>query len=301
MLHRNIEKFLLKEAKERFLRYVRVDTASDPDSGRHPSTETQKDLARLLEKELRQIGLTDVEANDFCYVYATLPASEGVDAPPVTFCAHMDTSSSEPGKDVHPVIHENYDGGAIAFKDDPALTLDPEIAPALLKYKGDNIITASGKTLLGADDKAGIAEIMAALAALTKFEALVHPELRVIFTPDEEIGEGPDNIDRDRFGEFGYTIDGGEMGEIEAECFDAYMAEIVFNGKNIHPGYAKNKMLNAGAIAARFFSALPEYETPERTEKREGFYHLLRIRGDESRALLKIIIRDFERVNNLKR
>lgn len=301
MIHENIQDFLLKDARERFLRYVRIDTASDPDSGKHPSTEKQRDLARLLEKELHQIGLVDIELDEFCYVYATLSASDGVDAPPVTLCAHMDTSSSEPGKDVRPVIHENYDGGVISFEDDPDLALDPGSAPELLKYKGENIITASGKTLLGADDKAGIAEIMAALAALKRFEGLPHPELRVIFTPDEEIGEGSENINTDRFGEFGYTIDGGEMGEIEAECFDAHEAELVFHGKNIHPGYAKNKMINAGAIAARFFSALPEYGTPERTEKREGFYHLLKINGDETRAMLKMIIRDFERENNLKR
>ncbi len=301
MIPRNITDFLLKEARERFLRYVRIDTASDPDSGKHPSTEKQKDLARLLEKELRHIGLADIEADDFGYVYATLPASEGVEAPSVSLCAHMDTSSSEPGKDVEPAIHENYDGGVISFRDDADLTLNPEMAPELLRYKGETIITASGKTLLGADDKAGIAEIMAALAALKRFEELPRPELRVMFTPDEEIGEGADNINRERFGRFGYTMDGGEMGEIESECFDAHQAEIVFNGKNIHPGYAKNKMINAAAIAARFFSALPEYETPERTEGREGFYHLLKIEGEETRALLKLIIRDFERDANLKR
>ena len=179
--------------------------------------------------------------------------------------------------------------------------MTPEESPELKDFLGETIITADGRTLLGADDKAGIAEIMAALSALKTFEKLRHPELRIAFTPDEEIGEGADHIDLKRLGDIGYTVDGGMMGELEQECFDAWKLSLVFHGRNIHPGYAKNRMLNAGAIAARFAASLPEYETPEHTSNREGFYHLMEIHGDENEAVLQFIIRDFEAAANQRR
>ena len=229
------------------------------------------------------------------------PLLAGFKGPAVTFCAHMDTSPSEAGYDVIPVLHSDYDGGTIRFPDNEGLVLTPSDAPELLQFPGETIITANGRTLLGADDKAGIAEIMAALSALRTFEKLRHPELRIVFTPDEEIGEGADHVDLKRLGRFGYTVDGGMMGELEQECFDAWKVSLVFHGRNIHPGYAKNRMLNAGAIAARFAAFLPEYETPEHTAEREGFYHLTGILGDENKAVLKYIIRDFETERNQRR
>ncbi|NNG00525.1 MAG: peptidase T [Desulfobacteraceae bacterium] len=303
MFTTEIQDFMRQEAKRRFLTYVQIDTTSDPMSGKHPSSENQLDLGRLLVTELEDLGLQDVDLDQHGFVYAMLPArpASSGEVPAITFCAHMDTSSSEPGKDIVPVVHENYDGGDILYDKNEALRLTPQISPELSGLIGQNIITASGDTLLGADDKAGIAEITAALATFKKFKELAHPELRIVFTPDEEIGEGTTNIDMNRLGKFGYTMDGGEMGELEIECFDAFEAVITFNGRNIHPGYAKNKMINAGAIAARYFADLPEHETPEHTENREGFFHLLDISGDETRATLKLIIRDFERKNNERR
>ena len=301
MLDQHIKSFLLNDARERFCKYVRIATASDPESDTHPSTKDQWDLARLLEQELTRIDLLDIELDSHCYVYATLPACGQAKGPPITLCAHLDTSPSESGTGVMPVIHENYDGGVIAFEKSNDLQLGPDDSPELLRFVGHNIITSAGDTLLGADDKAGIAEIMAALAAFCRFDTLRHPELRIVFTPDEEIGQGTDHIDLNRLGKFGYTIDGGIMGVVEEECFDAFEATLTFTGRNIHPGYAKNKMINAGAISARFVAALPEYETPEHTEKREGFLHVTDINGDENRAVVKIILRDFEKEKNSER
>ncbi len=219
----------------------------------------------------------------------------------LTFCAHVDTSPSESGNGVAPVLHENYDGGPISFPKNPGLVLSPAEEPELLEFRGDAVITGSGDTLLGADDKAGVAEIMAALAALVRFPGLAHPELRIVFTPDEEIGRGTDGIDLKRLGTYGYTMDGGMVGELEDECFNAHKAVLVFKGRNIHPGYAKNKMINAVAIAARFIASLPEAESPEHTEKREGFFHLVDLRGDENEARAVLIVRDFEAGENARR
>jgi tripeptide aminopeptidase len=296
-----IRDFLRKDARERFLRYVRINTCSDPETGSHPSSDEQWVLGKLLKEELLALGLTKVELDDFCYVYGTLPASEGATGPAVTFCAHMDTSPSEEGCDVVPIMHPDYNGGAIHFPGNESLTLTPEDSPELKQFLGETIITSDGNTLLGGDDKAGIAEIMAALSALRTFDGLPHPELRIVFTPDEEIGEGADHIDLNRLGKIAYTVDGGMIGELEQECFDAWELSIIFHGRNIHPGYAKNHMVNAGAIAARFAASLPEHETPEHTVNREGFYHLMNILGDENRATLKYIIRDFDPAANLRR
>ncbi|NQU03552.1 MAG: tripeptide aminopeptidase PepT, partial [Syntrophaceae bacterium] len=278
-----------------------IDTRSDPETGMHPSTEGQWILGRLLKEELLDLGLSEAELDAHCYVYVSLPASSRVESPPITFCAHMDTSPSEPGANVVPVVHENYDGAVISFTGEEGMTLSPSESPELAQFIGETVITSDGRTLLGADDKAGIAEIMAALACLKRFGGIPHPELRIVFTPDEEIGEGTDHMDLGRLGRFGYTVDGGMIGEVEQECFDASELKITFHGRGIHPGYAKGRMVNAVALAARFVVALPEHETPEHTEHREGFYHLTNIKGDENRAVLKFIVRDFDSSDNRRR
>ncbi|GAK54751.1 peptidase T [Candidatus Moduliflexus flocculans] len=301
MISPELRQWLLHDARQRFLRYVTIHTTSDDHSGQHPSSAGQWELARILCQELRELGIQEVALDEDCYLYVTLPASPGVTSPPISFCAHLDTSPSESGEQVKPVIHEAYDGGTIRFPDAPELLLTPEDSPQLRKYVGQTIITASGTTLLGADDKAGVAEIMTTLAALQTFPDLPHPEMRVVFTPDEEIGQGTQQIDLARLGQFGYTIDGGEMGELEDECFHALRINLTFHGRNVHPGEAKNRMVNAAAIAARFFAALPEHETPEHTELREGFFHLTHLSGDENRAICSLILRDFDGERNMKR
>ena len=293
--------FLKEDALKRFLRYVQIDTRSDPESDACPSSVGQLELARLLAAELTAMGIDESAVDPNGYVYARVPAAPGADGPPMTFCAHLDTSPSESGEGVRPVLHERYDGGRIHYPDAPDLILSPADCPELLQFAGETIITAAGKTLLGADDKAGLAAVMAALAALRRFSHLVHPELRIVFTPDEEIGRGADRIDMDRLGRLGYTLDGGTMGELQAECFDAREARLVFYGRNIHPGYAKDRMINAAAIAGRFVAALPECETPEHTAKREGFWHLTELCGDENTARVTMILRDFEAARNRAR
>ncbi len=293
--------FLRKEVVERFCRYVTVNTASSEDSGASPSTPAQLDLARILATELEELGLSEVTLDEYGYVYATLPASPGAAGGPLTLLAHMDTSPSESGENVRPVLHENYDGGSLTFADDPGLVLSPGDSRELLHFRGDAIITASGKTLLGADDKAGVAEIMSVLAAFSRFPKLSHPELTIAFTPDEEVGRGTEHIDVHRLGQVCYTVDGGMIGEIDVECFHALRAVVEFRGMNVHPGYAKDKMINAGHIAARFAASIPEFESPEHTEGREGFFHLTGLDGDENRAALKFILRDFDDDKNRRR
>lgn len=300
-MNEEIRTFLRQQARERFLRYVRIDTQSDPDSKMHPSSEGQWILGRLLREELMEAGLKDVELDAHCYVYASLPASTGDMGPALTFCSHLDTSPSESGANVKPVVIEHYDGGDIRLSGSGKIRLTTAQSPELLQFTGETLIFSDGRTLLGADDKAGIAEIMAALHAFKAFPHLPHPELRIVFTPDEEIGAGTDFIRMERMGKFGYTLDGGMMGEVEQECFDAWALDLVFNGHNIHPGYAKNRMINAAALAARFIAALPEWESPEHAEAREGFYHVTGIEGDENRATVKLIIRDFDRAENQRR
>ena len=293
--------FLRGQARERFLRYVRINTQSDPGSKMHPSSEGQWILGRLLKEELIELGVSDVVLDAHCYVYGKVPASPGFAGPAITFCSHLDTSPAESGAHVTPVVIENYDGGDIRLPGSGKVLLTTAQSPELLLFIGETIIISDGRTLLGADDKAGIAEIMAALSAFKAFPELCHPELRIVFTPDEELGAGTDAIQMKRMGEFGYTLDGGMMGEIEQECFDAWELSLVFNGRNIHPGYAKNRMVNAAATAARFIGALPEWESPEHTENREGFYHVTRMEGDESSATVKLIIRDFDQIENSRR
>ena len=301
-LKQEIKDLLQKESLERFLRYVKVYTTSDDEkAGTTPSSDRQFDLAKILKAELDELGLQDVELDEYCYVYATLPANVPGSSTPVGFIAHIDTSSAVPGDNVTPIIHKNYDGSVISLPKDPGVTIDPADVPHLMESIGENIITASGDTLLSADDKSGIAEIMAALAAFKQFPELKHGEIRVCFTPDEEIGMGTAQIRTEKLGKFCYTLDGSEPGELENECFDAYFAGLTFNGINVHPGFAKNKMVNALRIAGHYISNLPEHESPEHTELREGFYHPLEINGNEEKCTVKMIIRDFEEKNNLQR
>ncbi len=290
-----------RRALERFQRYVAIDTRSDPTSGRHPSSDGQWDLARALQAELTTFNGLEVELDDHCYLYIARPARKAAGSPAITFCAHLDTSPSVSGRGVKPTIHRAYDGGPLHFPDDPSLVLTPDDSPELMRFIGEDIVTASGRTLLGADDKAGLAAIMTALEFLHTEADWPHPELRIVFTPDEEIGEGADHVRLASMGQVGYTIDGGALGELEAECFHALSAEIVFTGLNVHPGYAKNRMINAAAIAARFAAALPAHESPEHTAGREGFYHLTAIAGDESKARLELILRDFDAGRNERR
>ena len=300
-MNKEISPFLRKQALNRFLEYVRVDTQSDPHSKMHPSSEGQWVLGRMLKEELLSLGLSHVDLDAHGYVYGTLPASRGCAGPPITLCAHLDTSPAESGGDVTPVVIENYDGGDIRSPGSGDVRLTTGESPELLRFIGETLIFSDGRTLLGADDKAGIAEIMAALCAFRDFPQFPHPELRIVFTPDEEIGAGTDFIQLKRMGELGYTLDGGMLGEIESECFDAWELALTFMGRNIHPGYAKNQMINAAASAARFVAALPEWASPEHTEGREGFYHVTEIGGTEKEAAVKLIIRDFDRGENLRR
>ncbi|NQS97448.1 MAG: peptidase T [candidate division Zixibacteria bacterium] len=294
--------FLQKESLERFLHYVTIHTTSDDEkAGKTPSTERQFDLAKILRDELKELGLEKVELDEYCYVYATLPSNVDKNTVPIGFIAHIDTSNAVSGENVKPIIHKNYDGSDIVLSADPAVVISPSDVPYLKKVVGENIITASGDTLLGADDKAGIAEIMAAMAAFKKFPQLKHGEIRICFTPDEEIGMGTAKITLDKLGKYCYTVDGSEPGEIENECFDAYMVELTFNGVNVHPGFAKNKMTNAVNIAGRYLADLPEWESPEHTEKREGFYHPMGISGNVEKCSFKMIVRDFENQANLTR
>ena len=300
-LSEEISGFIRQDALRRFLSYVTVHTTSEEDTGRHPSTERQRALAEQLRLELVELGLDDVELDEHCYLYATVPASAGSVGPVVGLLAHLDTSPSVSGENVKPLVRTRYDGSPLSFPDDPSLSLTPDDSPELLHFVGDKIVTASGRTLLGADDKAGIAEIVCAAAVFRSHPELPHPELRLCFTPDEEVGAGTDRIRVQKLGRIAYTLDGGMVGELEFECFDARGAKIRFRGMNMHPGYAKDRMVNAGAAAARFLAALPEWQSPEHTEGREGFLHLGRITGDESEAELHFIIRDFTAAGNDRR
>lgn len=293
--------YLRPRAVARFLRYVTIDTSADPSSDRQPSSPGQLELGARLADELRQLGVEEVEHDGYGYVYGRLPGRQARTPLSLTFCAHLDTSPSVSGKDVRPVVHRRYDGGPLRFDDDPDLRLTPEESPELSKFIGEDIITAAGHTLLGADDKAGLAAIMTALEALRDRVEWPHPELRIVFTPDEEIGRGTAHIRRDRLGDVGYTIDGGEMGELETECFHALKAVLTFQGLNVHPGYAKNRMVNAGKLAACFVAGLPAAEAPEHTAGREGFFHVTTLTGNETRATIEMLLRDFDADRNRRR
>lgn len=281
---------------ERFLKYVSFDTQSAEDSETTPSTEKQWGLARYLKEELEGIGLTEVEIDEHAYVYATLPANTDKPLPTVGFIAHMDTSPDCSGKDVKPRIVKDYDGGDIVLDEAAGIVTSPKKFPELLDHVGEDIIVTDGHTLLGADDKAGIAEIVQAMAYLIAHPEIKHGRIRVGFNPDEEIGLGAHRFNVEKFGcDFAYTMDGGELGELEFENFNAASAKVEVTGVSVHPGYAKNKMVNAARVATEYASLMPAAETPERTAEYEGFYHLLGMNGNVEKASLTYIIRDHDR------
>lgn len=281
---------------ERFLKYVSFDTQSAEDSETTPSTEKQWALARYLKEELEGIGLTEVEIDEHAYVYATLPANTDKPLPTVGFIAHMDTSPDCSGKDVKPRIVKDYDGGDIVLDEAAGIVTSPKKFPELLDHVGEDIIVTDGHTLLGADDKAGIAEIVQAMVYLIAHPEIKHGRIRVGFNPDEEIGLGAHRFNVEKFGcDFAYTMDGGELGELEFENFNAASAKVEVTGVSVHPGYAKNKMVNAARVATEYASLMPAAETPERTAEYEGFYHLLGMNGNVEKASLTYIIRDHDR------
>jgi len=284
------------ELIERFTSYVKIDTQSNGNSESTPSTEGQLTLANMLVEELKSIGMEDVTIDENGYVMATLPANTAKEVPTIGFLAHLDTATDFTGKNVHPQVIENFDGNPIILNKEQNIILSPADFPELPQYKGHTLITTDGTTLLGADNKAGIAEIMTAMAYLIKHPEIKHGKIRVAFTPDEEIGRGPHKFDVEAFhAEFAYTVDGGPLGELEYESFNAASAKLTFKGQNVHPGTAKGKMVNSAKIAMEFNSKLPSEEAPEHTEGYEGFFHLISINGDVEETTLTYIIRDFDR------
>lgn len=280
---------------ERFLRYVQVDTQSNPESATQPSTAKQLDLSRLLVNELHDMGVADAQLDEHGYVYATIPGNSPKQVPVICLCAHVDTSPDSSGAGVKPILHENYDGGNIVLPDDTNQVLSPDIHPYLREKTGENIITASGTTLLGADDKAGVAVIMDTAHYLVGHPNVIHGDVRILFTPDEEIGRGVNKVDMNKLGaDYGYTLDGGELGSFEDETFSADAVNIVINGVSAHPGYAKGKLVSAIKIAAEFIDSLPkDAYSPETTSDREGFFHPVKINGMVEQATVELIIRDF--------
>ena len=283
----------MSEVLDRFIRYVQIDTQSARDSETYPSTAKQLDLLRLLAVELKQIGMQDVRMDRYGYVTATLPANNGKASPVVGFLAHVDTSPDASGENVHPRVIDHYDGGEIVLNAKENIRLSPERFPDLRKYVGQTLVTTDGNTLLGADDKAGVAEIMTAMATLIAHPEIPHGTLKIAFTPDEEVGRGVDFFDVEAFGaDFAFTVDGGEMGELEYETFNAASAKVRVHGRNVHPGTAKGIMLNAILIGMEYNDLLPVFERPEFTEGYEGFYHLMGMEGTVEAAKLEYIIRD---------
>ncbi len=281
--------------RERFLRYVQIDTQSDPLSTTQPSTEKQKDLSRKLVEELQQMGISDAELDRYGYVYATLPSNTTLNVPVICFCAHVDTSPDCSGFQVKPIVHENYDGSDIVLPDDASQVISIKDHPYLKKKIGDDLITASGTTLLGADDKAGVAVIMDAVHFLITHPEVKHGTIKILFTPDEEIGRGVNAINLEKLGaDFGYTLDGGELGSYEDETFSADGLTVSFQGVSAHPGYAKGKLVNAIKVAADFLERLPKNSfSPETTDGRDGFVHPVRINGLAESADIEFILRDF--------
>ncbi|MBE7690263.1 peptidase T [Tenacibaculum piscium] len=280
----------------RFLKYVTIDTESNPDNPAFPSSENQWDLAKVLEKELKEIGMEDVELDENCYIMATLPSNIDYEVPTIGFVAHIDTSPDFTGKNVKPQIHENYDGKDIILNKEQNIVLSPDYFEDLLIYKGETLITTDGTTLLGADDKAGVTEIVSAMEYLIQHPEVKHGKIRICFTPDEEVGKGAHKFDVEKFGaKWAYTMDGSRIGELEYESFNAASAVITVNGRMVHPGYAKGKMVNSMYIAQEVIGGFPALETPETTSKREGFYHLCDLHGEIEKTVLQYIIRDFDK------
>ena len=281
---------------DRFLQYVKFDTQSDELTNLWPSTPGQMEFAQHLEKELQSMGLEDITLDDNGYLMATLPANIETPVPTVGFIAHLDTSPDLSGRHVTPRIVKNYEGGDITLNAEKEIVLSPREFPELDSYRGQDLIVTDGNTLLGADDKAGIAEIISAVDYLMKHPEIKHGKIRIAFNPDEEIGQGAHKFDVEQFGaDFAYTMDGGEIGELEYENFNAAVAKVTFTGRNVHPGYAKHKMINSIRIANQFTSMLPRWETPEHTEGYEGFYHLISIEGNVEKTVVTYIIRDHDR------
>ena len=281
---------------DRFIRYIKIDTQSARKSDSFPSTEKQRNLAKLLVQELEDLGLEDAEMDSYGYVTATLPANIDREAPVVGFLAHMDTSPDLSGANVNPQFIEHYDGGMVVLNAEKQILMDPEEFPDLKKYVGKTLITTDGTTLLGADDKAGVAEIMTAIQTLTEHPEIQHGTIRIGFTPDEEVGTGVDHFDVAKFGaDFAYTVDGGEIGEVQFENFNAAGAELVIHGRNVHPGKAKLKMHNALLIGMELNDMLPVFERPEFTDNYEGFFHLYEFNGTVEEAAMAYIIRDHDR------
>lgn len=283
---------------DRFLKYVSFDTQSDELTRLTPSTPGQMVFAKYLKEELLSLGLEEVELDENGYLFATLPANTDKPLPVIGFISHMDTSPDMSGKHVSPRIVKAYDGSDIELCAEENITLSPSQFPELLDHKGEDLIVTNGKTLLGADDKAGLAEIVSAMVYLKEHPEIKHGKIRVGFNPDEEIGEGAHKFDVKKFGcDWAYTMDGGEVGELEYENFNAAVAKITFKGRNVHPGYAKHKMINSIRVANRFCAMLPSHETPEHTEGYEGFYHLIAFNGNVEETTVSYIIRDHDRAH----
>lgn len=279
----------------RFISYIQVDTQSDPSNPAFPSTDKQWNLARMLEEELNEIGLSNVQLDENCYLTATLPSNVTHNVPVIGFVAHIDTSPDFSGTNVNPQIHENYNGENIVLNAEQNIVLDASYFDDIQQYKGQTIITTDGTTLLGADDKAGVTEIVSAMEYLIQHPEIKHGDIRICFTPDEEVGKGAHKFDVEAFGaEWAYTMDGSQIGELEYENFNAASAVVTVQGKNVHPGYAKNKMMNAILLAQEFISALPADEVPEKTTGYEGFYHLHDMAGDVEKTTLEYIVRDHD-------
>jgi tripeptide aminopeptidase len=279
----------------RFIRYATVDTESDPNNPAFPSTVKQWDLARILEKELHEIGMQDIELDKHCYLMATLPSNIDYEVPTIGFISHIDTSPDFTGKNVKPQIIENYDGKDIVLNADENIILSPEYFDDILQYKGQTIITTDGTTLLGADDKAGVTEIVSAMEYLIQHPEIKHGTIRICFTPDEEVGKGAHLFDVKKFGAaWAYTMDGSQIGELEYENFNAAAAKITITGKIVHPGYAKGKMINSMLVANEFIAMLPTNEVPEKTAGYEGFFHLHDVNGSVEETVLEYIIRDHD-------
>src|SRR5680860_656401 len=280
---------------DRFVKYVQVDTQSDANNPDFPSTEKQWDLAHILVDELKEIGMQDVTLDEHCYIMATLPSNVDFKVPTIGFIAHIDTSPDYSGTNVKPQIHKNYDGGDILLNKAENIVLSPSYFEDLLLYKGQTLITTDGTTLLGADDKAGITEIVSAMEYLINHKEIKHGKIRIGFTPDEEVGKGAHMFDVDKFGaEWAYTLDGSQIGELEYENFNAASAKVTISGQRVPPGSAKNKMVNAISIATEFLEILPPEETPQRTEGREGFFHVHHLKGGIEHAEFELIVRDHD-------
>jgi tripeptide aminopeptidase len=284
-----------KHITNRFIKYIKIDTESDPNNPAFPSSEKQWDLAKVLVKELEQIGMQDIDLDENCYIMATLPSNIDYEVPTIGFVSHIDTSPDFTGKNINPQVIYNYDGKDIVLNKEKNIILSPSYFDDLLQYKGQTIITTDGTTLLGADDKAGITEIVTAMEYLIQHPEIKHGKIRICFTPDEEVGKGAHLFNVAKFGaDWAYTMDGSQIGELEYENFNAAGAKVTITGKIVHPGYAKGKMINSMLIANEFIATLPKQEVPEKTEGYEGFFHLHDIKGNVEETVLEYIIRDHD-------